>query len=104
MAEKQAMMKEAIAKRQAVDISGGVSEEMIKNKILEVLQENLGLDPEDFEDDTPMMQAGLTSGGAILLQSAMSVDFPTVKLPATLIFDYPSIKQIIGFIMEALAE
>jgi len=98
---KKAPMK-ALGKRTAVDITSGVGEDMIRAKIGEVLEENLGLDFEDFEDDTPMMEAGLTSGGAILLQSAMSVDFPTVKLPATLIFDYPTTRAVVQFIMDAL--
>lgn len=100
-APKKAAIKE-LGKRDAVDLSSGIGEEMIRGKILGVLTDNLSLDVDDFEQDTPMMESGLTSGGAILLQSALSVDFPTVKLPATLIFDYPSMRAVIAFIINAI--
>lgn len=95
-------IKKALGKRQAVDLSMGVSQEMIKERLISVIEDNLGLDPEDFEDDVPVMEAGVTSNGALMLQSALSQDFPISKLPATLFFDYPSIGQASEFILNTL--
>merc|ERR1719183_1118116 len=59
---------------------------------------------EAIEEDTPLMDAGLDSLAAVEYQSILSKEFAGVNLPATLMFDMPSIKHIADFIFEGLKE
>merc|ERR1719409_1505148 len=93
----------AVAKRgpgaTALDVSGGLTVDIVSAKIKEVAMGIIG-DDEDIEVDTPLMQAGLTSNTAVLLRDEMSTTIPGVNLPPTLMFDYPSIAAIADFIVE----
>ena len=44
--------------------------------------------------DAPLMEAGLDSLGAAEFQSRLSKQLSGVKLPATLIFDFPTLRQV----------
>jgi len=83
----------------AIDVSQGLSVEVLSSKIKEVAMGIIG-DDEDIEADTPLMQAGLTSNTAVLLRDEMISTIPGVHLPPTLMFDYPSIAAIADFIIE----
>lgn len=83
----------------ALDMSAGITVEIISAKIKEVAMGIIG-DDEDIEVDTPLMQAGLTSNTAVLLRDEMTTTIPGVNLPPTLMFDYPSIAAIADFIVE----
>jgi len=83
----------------AIDVKSGLSAEAIGEKIKEVAMNIIG-DEEDIEIDTPLMQAGLTSNTAVILRDEMSTTIPGIKLPPTLMFDYPSISAIADFIVE----
>ena len=45
----------------------------------------------------PLMEAGMDSLGAVELRNTLATTFKT-DIPATIVFDYPSVKQIAGFI------
>lgn len=83
----------------AIDVSQGLTVEILSSKIKEVAMGIIG-DDEDIEADTPLMQAGLTSNTAVLLRDEMITTIPGVHLPPTLMFDYPSIAAIADFIIE----
>ena len=51
--------------------------------------------------DTPLMEAGLDSIGAVELRNAVS-SFLGVDLPATVTFDYPSLQALAGYILSKL--
>merc|ERR1719277_2750306 len=82
-----------------LDLSAGVDAQIVKSKILELAGQIIG-ETDDIELDTPLMEAGLTSNSAGLLRDELSKDLPGLSLPATLIFDYPSITSISDFVVE----
>lgn len=83
----------------ALDISGA-DLAMIKAKVQEVATRITGAEEGEIDDDTPLMEAGLTSNSAILLRDELSQELPGVSLPVTLVFDYPSIGAMAELIVE----
>lgn len=58
------------------------------------VSEVLGRTPESQQ---PLMEAGLDSLGAVELRNSLASRFDVIDLPATLIFDYPSVEALAGF-------
>ncbi len=53
----------------------------------------------DINPDDPLMASGLDSLGAVELRNALQAQLPAgAELPATLLFDYPSINAVSGYI------
>lgn len=73
----------------------GPSPEKLREQVKSVVAEIVGM--EDLVDDTPLMQAGLTSQSAVLLRNALSKEIPGASLPFTMMFDYPSISALTDF-------
>lgn len=69
------------------------------NTVRSVVQEVVGLLP---LDEQPLMEAGLDSLGAVELRNSLAARFNLPDLPATLIFDYPSISALAAFISSVL--
>mmetsp|Transcript_25041 Transcript_25041/g.54493 ORF Transcript_25041/g.54493 Transcript_25041/m.54493 type:complete len:553 (-) Transcript_25041:72-1730(-) len=84
---------------EALKVSAGMDVAVIRNKISEITTAILG-DMEGVEVDTPLMEAGLTSNTAMLLRDELSKDLPGIKLPPTLLFDYPSISTMADYIVD----
>ncbi|CAE7487189.1 pks15/1 [Symbiodinium microadriaticum] len=80
-------------------LQAGMDSGTIKSKVNQIASAIMGSD-EDFEADTPLMEAGLTSNTAVLLRDELTKDLPGIKLPPTLIFDYPSVAAITEFVMD----
>jgi acyl carrier protein len=55
---------------------------------------------ECVEDDTPLMEAGLDSLSAVAFRTALSKALGGRSIPATVLFDYPSIRQITAYLVE----
>merc|ERR1711972_453065 len=85
----------------ALDMAN-ITEEVVMGKIKEVALAIIGED--DVEVDTPLMEAGVTSSTAVILKDELAQEIPGVKLPPTLIFDYPSISAISEYIMEKVGK
>merc|ERR1712196_165020 len=49
---------------------------------------------DELPADTPLMDAGLDSLAAVEFQGMLAKQFPGLQLPATLIFDFPSVSAI----------
>merc|ERR1712217_219969 len=84
----------------ALDLSGGVSEEMVKSKVLEIAVRITGAEDGEIEFDTPLMEARLTSNSAILMRDELTQELPGINLPVTLVFDYPTVTAMVDLIME----
>ena len=69
----------------------GPSTEIIQAQVLAVAQSVLGSAP---DLDQPLMAAGLDSLGAVELRNSLQTRFALQDLPATLIFDHPSVSAI----------
>eukprot|EP00930_Biecheleria_cincta_P083345 TRINITY_DN7292_c0_g6_i1.p1 TRINITY_DN7292_c0_g6~~TRINITY_DN7292_c0_g6_i1.p1 ORF type:complete len:599 (+),score=165.83 TRINITY_DN7292_c0_g6_i1:48-1799(+) len=80
-------------------MKAGMSVEVVREKVNQIAASIIGGD-DDYEADTPLMEAGLTSNTAVLLRDELSKDLPGIKLPPTLIFDYPSVVAISDFVIE----
>jgi len=52
----------------------------------------------DFED--PLLQNGFSSNMTVWLQEEMSKELPGTNLPATLVYDYPTIAEMSDFIVD----
>ncbi len=66
------------------------------------LAEILGADvAAQISDTDPLMSSGLTSTAAVQLTSALEARLGA-QLPATLVFDYPSIADMQDFLQESL--
>merc|ERR1712028_173906 len=81
----------------ALATSKNLTEEVVREKVLEVALSIIG-DDADCEFDMPLMQAGLTSNTAVLLRDDLASAIPGIHLPPTLIFDYPSVGAIADYI------
>jgi len=78
----------------------GLSKDALESKIKEVVLSLIGEEEqESLENDVPLMNAGLTSNTAILFRDVLTEEVQGVKLPPTLVFDYPSISDITDFII-----
>merc|ERR1711879_1142767 len=103
MAEAPAQDKAAPVARTGgggpLQVTAGMDPGIVSAKILEIATAIIG-DEEGIDADTPLMQAGLTSNTAVMLRDELSKDLPGVKLPPTLMFDYPSISAIADFVVE----
>eukprot|EP00913_Durusdinium_trenchii_P010086 g9459.t1 len=91
-AEKVELQREA----SPLDLKAGMDLATIKSKVTQVASVIMGGD-EDFEADTPLMEARLTSNTAMVLRDELTKDLPGIKLPMTLSFDYPSVQAIADF-------
>jgi len=89
------------ARGPALDVSGGLELDVVKNKVLEIASRITGAEDGEIESDTPLMEAGLTSNSAILLRDELSQELPGITLPVTLVFDYPSISAMSDLIVES---
>jgi len=58
---------------------------------------------DDVHDDTPLMDTGLDSLSSVQFRNDLTRDFQ-VKLPASLMFDYPTIGALSEKIVEALQD
>jgi hypothetical protein len=70
--------------------------ETISSTVLEVVQEVLV--GESVGEDTPLMDAGIDSLSAIAFRTTLNKCMGVASIPATILFDYPSIRQINAYL------
>lgn len=54
--------------------------------------------------DAPLMDAGMDSLSAVEFRNLLQSKVEGVRLPGTLVFDYPSVNAILGFLERELGE
>jgi hypothetical protein len=83
----------------------GLSKEQIQSRIQDVVHkaalEVLGLD--ELDTNAPLMESGLDSLSAVDFRNQVAQAVPGVKLPNTLMFDYPTTDAIAMFAATQLA-
>ena len=63
----------------------------VESVVQQVARELLG---SESTSDAPLMEAGLDSLGAVEFRSRLSASFDGIKVPETLIFDFPTLRQV----------
>jgi acyl carrier protein/NADP-dependent 3-hydroxy acid dehydrogenase YdfG len=71
-------------------------------RIVSTLLDDAGDGATVDSDDALLMQTGLDSLGATELSAQLSAEFK-VKVPPTLIFNFPTVKEIVGYLQAALS-
>merc|ERR1711933_67438 len=72
----------------------------LRPKVMDLALQSLG--DEDVSADTPLMEAGLDSLAMVAFRSTLMGTFPGVPMPASLIFDHPSVDSISIYVAEEL--
>jgi len=72
----------------------------LSGKVRSTVAEIVGVD--DLDNDTPLMQAGLTSQSAVLLRNALQKDMGVASLPFTMMFDFPSVSALTDYFVQRL--
>merc|ERR1711879_988469 len=73
----------------------------VRDFVIEVAAAD-GEDDEDVHMDSALMDAGIDSLAAVSFTNALSTEFD-LRMPASLIFDYPNVNAVTAFIMEESA-
>lgn len=77
-----------------------LNEAVVASRVQDIVRASIDLDDDDeFGNDTPLMQVGVTSKAAVTLRNALSEELPSIPLPFTLVFDYPTINSMSGLIV-----
>eukprot|EP00931_Biecheleriopsis_adriatica_P047752 TRINITY_DN27548_c0_g2_i1.p1 TRINITY_DN27548_c0_g2~~TRINITY_DN27548_c0_g2_i1.p1 ORF type:complete len:4734 (-),score=1179.49 TRINITY_DN27548_c0_g2_i1:215-14152(-) len=56
----------------------------------------------EMDDNTPLMEAGIDSLSAVEFRNKVSSEFRSVKLPSTLMFDYPTLTALADYVSSQL--
>ena len=86
-----------------LDLSGGVTFELVADHLRHFLEAVIGMDGSELENETPLMQAGLSSSNAIMVNRVLMSEFPGTRLPLTLVFDHPSVNSISELVVSQMA-
>mmetsp|Transcript_82551 Transcript_82551/g.242213 ORF Transcript_82551/g.242213 Transcript_82551/m.242213 type:complete len:810 (+) Transcript_82551:123-2552(+) len=77
----------------------------VNDTIQKVTRKMVGADEDmTISADNPLMDIGITSMNAVLFRNKLGQEFEGVDLPVTLVFDYPSIRDLTSLIIERARE
>eukprot|EP00932_Pfiesteria_piscicida_P008514 SRR837773.18952.p1 GENE.SRR837773.18952~~SRR837773.18952.p1 ORF type:complete len:243 (+),score=49.16 SRR837773.18952:69-731(+) len=82
--------------------SKGLDPEEVQRAVQEMAKAAIGLDEELFLD-SPLMDSGMDSLTAVSFRNGLQQNLG-VKLPSSLMFDYPTMKEVAGRIVELSLE
>ncbi|CAE8733288.1 unnamed protein product, partial [Polarella glacialis] len=52
------------------------------------------------EGDMPLLDSGMDSKAAVEFSNRLTAELPTLRLPSTLVFDYPTLSAVAGYAAE----
>jgi len=75
--------------------------ERVKYTLTELVAEAIG--QEGMEEDRTLMETGMTSIASIMLRDKIQAEFPEIpEMDLTFVFDYPTIREMTGFVLTQL--
>jgi len=77
----------------------GLDPDMVREKIANVAGEVVGVD-DGLYNDSPLMESGMDSLSAVQFRNILTRTLEGISMPASLMFDYPSINQITEYVVE----
>uniref|UniRef100_A0A7S0B8A8 Carrier domain-containing protein n=1 Tax=Pyrodinium bahamense TaxID=73915 RepID=A0A7S0B8A8_9DINO len=83
----------------AVQVFQGLDPAFVRAELRDQVNQLVGVDDGDTADDTPLMDSGMDSLSSVEFRNTVAKEFK-MNLPATLTFDFPSIKSLTEFIVE----
>lgn len=92
--------EEVVVSSKAVSVKVAMDPEMIRGKIRDEVTNLIGIEDAQLEDDTPLMDSGLDSLGSVEFRNQLVKVFKGVDLPSTLSFDFPTVKELVNFVVE----
>jgi len=82
-----------------VAVFQGLDPAFVRAELRDQVSQLVGLDDDSMGDDTPLMDSGMDSLSSVEFRNTVAKEFK-MNLPATLTFDFPSIKSLTEFIVE----
>mmetsp|Transcript_17789 Transcript_17789/g.41451 ORF Transcript_17789/g.41451 Transcript_17789/m.41451 type:complete len:852 (+) Transcript_17789:90-2645(+) len=82
----------------AAEVAPALDSGTVRSMISHIVNEVIGV--EDIEDDSPLMEAGMDSLSSLDFRNKLKSTFTGVSLPASTVFDYPSVSAITNLIVE----
>merc|ERR1712050_569159 len=93
----------ATASSAAFDIMSLPLPERVRYTISDLVAQTTGKD--GIEDDRTLMETGMTSISSIMLRDRIQDEFPEIdNMDLTFVFDYPTIREMSEFILDAMPE
>jgi len=108
-AEAAALMASSAREREPEAVSAlaeqpaGLDAGQVRETIQDVTKRMVGA-TEDIVVDNPLMDIGITSMNAVLFRNKLGNEFEGVDLPVTLVFDYPTIRDLTSMIISRAEE
>lgn len=91
----------ALAVVSTADAGKGLDASYVADTIQKVTRRMVGADDDStITADNPLMDIGITSMNAVLFRNKLGNEFEGVDLPTTLVFDYPSIRDLTHLIID----
>lgn len=95
-------MGEEVAPASAA-VSRGPDPAAVMEKVVEVMRDHVPVDEGAYPQDDPLMDLGMDSLSAIVIRNSLNRSL-RVSLPASVTFDYPTVRQLAEHIVESLDE
>lgn len=89
---------ESVAPSASTEIVKKLDAATVRAQLIEIARDAMASD-EEVHDDTPLMDSGMDSLTSVSFRNTVSAAFGT-NLPASLIFDYPSIGEITRYVID----
>jgi len=77
----------------------GLDANQVREQVMGIAREVVGVD-DALYSDSPLMEIGMDSLSAVQFRNILTRTMEGVSMPASLMFDYPSINQIVDFVVE----